>query len=113
MWLLLITRLSLVCSRVQMWPELAVTSKAKHSHVITDSSRKKSLGVIKEGMENSLFIDCELIWTTVLCLGSLKRQGRNCQTLKRQTVGYKQAQKRKGAMSMTMVGVVSQQLLFC
>lgn len=102
-----------MCSHAQMWPDLAVTSEAKHSRVITDSSRKKSLGVIKEGMENSLFIDCWLIWTTVLCLGSLKRQGRNCQTLKRQTVGYKAGTEKEGARSMTMVGVVSQQLLFC
>lgn len=94
-------------------PELAVTSEAKHSRVITDSSRKKSLGVIKEGMENSLFIDCWLIWTTVLCLGSPKRTGRNCQALKRQMVGHEPGPEKEGARSVTMVGVLSRQLLFC
>lgn len=38
-----------------MGPELAVTSEEKYSHVIADSSRKKSLGVVKEGMEKSFY----------------------------------------------------------
>ena len=40
-----------------MYPELTVTSEEKHSLVITDSSRKKSLGLIKEGMENTVFLE--------------------------------------------------------
>lgn len=49
-------RFSLNCFYTRMYPELTVTSEEKHSLVITDSSRKKSLGLIKEGMENTVFL---------------------------------------------------------